>query len=95
MSETGDATEDPEHPKIIWPSVENCPNCRGDEFTFEPFQTYSTAVQGQMWYVDRVADYLVKVYGKANVVPNNVTMTDRVRGQSDVTCVRKRKTSTR
>ena len=23
----GDLTEDPEHPKIFWPSEENCPRC--------------------------------------------------------------------
>ena len=23
----GDLTEDPEHPKIFWPSDENCPRC--------------------------------------------------------------------
>lgn len=24
---SGDLTEDPEHPKIFWPSEENCPKC--------------------------------------------------------------------
>ena len=78
----GDLTEDPDHPKIIWPSVENCPECRSQQqqFRSSPSEDPGIPVLGEVWDVSKTAAYLTKVYRKENVVPNNVKMTDRVRG---------------
>lgn len=48
----GDITEDPEHPKIQFPSAVNCPECR--------------LVRGA-WNLPTVYHYLQKVYGAANI----------------------------
>ncbi|CAH2035309.1 unnamed protein product, partial [Iphiclides podalirius] len=48
----GDVTEDPEHPKIQFPSVAKCPECR--------------LVRGA-WNLPAVYQYLQKVYGSGNI----------------------------
>eukprot|EP00096_Caligus_rogercresseyi_P013214 TRINITY_DN5897_c0_g1_i1.p1 TRINITY_DN5897_c0_g1~~TRINITY_DN5897_c0_g1_i1.p1 ORF type:complete len:582 (-),score=92.20 TRINITY_DN5897_c0_g1_i1:1576-3321(-) len=53
----GDPTEDPEHVKTIWPSSQNCPNCRdsdGDLITLNPLQK---------WNQNELLAYIVSVYG--------------------------------
>ncbi|XP_023948051.1 sulfhydryl oxidase 1 isoform X2 [Bicyclus anynana] len=48
----GDVTEDPEHPKIQFPSVTQCPECRQDRGA---------------WNLPAVYDYLQKIYGAINI----------------------------
>lgn len=48
----GDVTEDPEHPKIQFPSAVNCPECR---------------LARGAWNLPAVYQYLQKVYGAANI----------------------------
>lgn len=48
----GDITEDPEHPKIQFPSAVNCPECR---------------LARGAWNLPAVYQYLQKVYGAANI----------------------------
>ncbi|KAM3969032.1 sulfhydryl oxidase 1 [Aphomia sociella] len=48
----GDVTEDPEHPKIQFPAVANCPECR--------------SARGA-WNLPSVYQYLLKVYKKENI----------------------------
>ncbi|QQP38615.1 Sulfhydryl oxidase, partial [Caligus rogercresseyi] len=48
---------DPEHVKTIWPSSQNCPNCRdsdGDLITLNPLQK---------WNQNELLAYIVSVYG--------------------------------
>ena len=71
-----DLTEDPEHPKITWPSAENCPLCRAQPYG----QVEAIPVQGELWNVRETAAYLIKVYRKENVVPNNVRITSELKG---------------
>lgn len=47
----GDETEDPEHPKIQFPSLENCPKCKNDD----------------KWNLQEVLHYLRHMYGSINV----------------------------
>lgn len=47
----GDATQDPEHPKIQFPSQENCPKCR----------------DGDKWNLTEVLQYLRHMYSSINV----------------------------
>lgn len=48
----GDVTEDPEHPKIQFPSAKNCPECR---------------LARGAWNLPAVYQYLQKVYGASNI----------------------------
>ncbi|XP_039763623.1 sulfhydryl oxidase 2-like isoform X1 [Pararge aegeria] len=49
---TGDVTEDPKHPKIQFPSVTECPECRQDRGA---------------WNLPVVYDYLQRIYGANNI----------------------------
>lgn len=48
---SGDQTEDPEHPKIQFPSRESCPKCR----------------EGDKWNLHEVLQFLYKMYSSINV----------------------------
>lgn len=50
----GDATEDPAHPKIQFPSVVSCMTCKG---------------VGEDWEQDEVLNYLKQRYSKSNICP--------------------------
>ena len=64
----GDATEDPQHPKIVWPSPADCPNCRTDSFNLTPEIAF---VEGQMWNLTAVVQHNIKVYGAGNLLEQN------------------------
>lgn len=53
----GDVTEDPDHPKLQFPSPGRCPDCRGP---------------GDAWKEDRVLVYLKRIYGDAHIVKDDV-----------------------
>lgn len=67
----GDASEDPEHPKIVWPSQENCPNCRAQTTWFSTPDFPVVQAQGENWNVKATTDYLIKVYRSENIVQNS------------------------
>ncbi|KAI1301343.1 Sulfhydryl oxidase 1 [Halotydeus destructor] len=54
----GDATEDPKHPKVQFPTVDQCPDCR--------------PVQDE-WHAPAVLKFLVNHYHKANIIRNSST----------------------
>ena len=54
FSNTGDPTEDPRHPKIIWPSATDCPNCRTDRMDLFNLDPQIAFVEGQLWNLTRL-----------------------------------------
>merc|ERR1719362_2852899 len=73
----GDPTEDPQHPKIIWPSTTDCPDCRTDRMDLFNLDPQIAFVEGQLWNLTRLVEYSIKVYGTEQlavrplVVPNS------------------------
>ena len=65
----GDHTEDPQHPKIQWPSIEACPRCwqiiRG---------RYGSAVR---WKEAEVLSYLLEFYSANNIEGDTVSTATR------------------
>ena len=59
----GDPTEDPQHPKIIWPSTTDCPDCRTDRMDLFNLDPQIAFVEGQLWNLTRLVEYSIKVYG--------------------------------
>jgi len=82
----GDPTEDPTAPKVLWPTKENCPDCRVPEeeygvvFFAEANDDDDPRIPGLVsdwieasgvyWKESAVADYLKKVYATENIVKN-------------------------
>jgi len=48
----GDETEDPEYPKIQFPSAENCPKCRDSH---------------DKWVLEEVLAYVKRMYAEGNI----------------------------
>ena len=46
---SGQASEDPKHPKIIWPSAANCPDCRAS--------TLITSTNGELFETDTAINF--------------------------------------
>jgi len=65
----GDETEDPQFPKVQWPSAENCPNCRFVN-TFHHYNGYHQNHE-ETWNVPAVLKYMHEVYG-ASQINNNI-----------------------
>ena len=68
---SGDITEDPEHPKIVWPSDATCPLCR--PHPWNPIVNQRNVminVEGQIWNIAAVADYLISVYSNEHIIKN-------------------------
>merc|ERR1719225_212406 len=59
----GDPTEDPQHPKIIWPSTTDCPNCRTDRMDLFNLDPQIAFVEGQLWNITSLVEHSIKVYG--------------------------------
>jgi len=57
---SGDITEDPQYPKIQWPSDQNCPNCKYEQFGF-------MGRKEQYWNLNVVKDYIKNVYDEENL----------------------------
>ena len=69
----GDLTEDPQHPKSLWPSVSRCPECRPNPWTVLSNQrNMMITFEGQLWNIEATANYLMKVYGNDNIVRNSI-----------------------
>jgi len=77
---SGDPTEDPQVPKIRWPSQDNCPACRRNGFgnRWSPM----LRVNGELWNQDAVLDYLRKVYSADSIITyerEEVTAADNIK----------------
>ena len=78
---SGDITEDPEHPKIVWPSDTTCPLCR--PHPWNPIVNQRNVminVEGQIWNIAAVADYLISVYSNEHII-KNMQQKNAVRGE--------------
>ena len=64
----GDPTEDPQHPKIIWPSATDCPNCRTDRMDLFNLDPQIAFVEGQLWNLTMLVQHNIKVYGTDQLV---------------------------
>ena len=76
-------TEDPSHPKIVWPSPSNCPECRGGSVDYSDTPVSAATpvpIGGHLWNVEATAAYIIRVYREENIVPNNESVVDGVRG---------------
>jgi len=62
----GDATEDPQFPKIQWPSKQNCPQCVIDSYN------YMTGRLERIIQFQNVVDYMKRIYGEENIEQNNL-----------------------
>ncbi|XP_053672437.1 sulfhydryl oxidase 1-like [Anopheles nili] len=58
----GDATEDPEHPKIQFPSVSDCAQCRRKILTNHHNHQQYTMEDGKEWNLTEVLTYLKHMY---------------------------------
>ena len=68
---SGDLTEDPEHPKILWPSDINCPECRPHPWNVMSNQrSMMVTIEGKLWNKAAIANYLVNVYSNDNIIKN-------------------------
>lgn len=56
----GDASEDPDHPKIQFPSAQDCPKCRTEQ-TLDSYQV-------PQWNSSAVMLFLLKIYSKDSIV---------------------------
>lgn len=63
---SGDATEDPDHPKVQYPVVEVCAECRKRMLTNHHNHQQFTLDDGNEWNVLEVLQYLKRVYGFDN-----------------------------
>jgi len=62
----GDATEDPAHPKIQWPSDSQCPTCRRSRDRWTPL----TMINGQLWNQAEVLKYMKTVFQEESLIDN-------------------------
>lgn len=63
----GDATEDPRHPKIQFPSYEACPACRITSAATARFN-----LTDDMWIESNVLTYLLRFYGQSSIVDDDI-----------------------
>eukprot|EP00095_Tigriopus_kingsejongensis_P002549 maker-scaffold309_size213625-snap-gene-0.17 protein:Tk02549 transcript:maker-scaffold309_size213625-snap-gene-0.17-mRNA-1 annotation:"sulfhydryl oxidase 2" len=77
----GDLTEDPVHPKIIWPSPALCPECRVPERGSAP-PGWLLTIDGTLWNLAKTAEYLVQVYRAENIVESTFNMSNLLRAST-------------
>lgn len=73
----GDESEDPLHPKILFPSLEACPRCRTGS---------SDKGNNLSWDRNEVLNFLVKMYSKEHIVKNAsiITPSNPKKSRSDL-----------
>jgi len=62
----GDATEDPAHPKVQWPSTSQCPQCRKSRDRWTPL----TLINGVLWNQVEVVQYMKTIFLEENLINN-------------------------
>ncbi|CAG5119789.1 unnamed protein product [Candidula unifasciata] len=70
----GDLSEDPEHPKIEFPSEKMCLQCR--------IKTSTDAETQVSWHMEKVLEFLVSFYSEKNIVPSQNLVSDEVSANS-------------
>ena len=65
---SGEESEDPQHPKIVWPAAADCPNCRTDRRDLLSLDPQIAFVEGQLWNLTALVAHNIKVYGVENLV---------------------------
>lgn len=68
----GDTSEDPYHPKIQFPSAQDCPKCR--------LEQSADSFQVQRWNSSAVALFLLKIYSKDGLIQDATGTTGEVMG---------------
>ena len=63
-----DPTEDPTHPKIVWPSELNCPKCRSDRPDLSYSNPQIAFVHGQLWNLTALVAHHHRVYGADQLI---------------------------
>lgn len=66
---SGDNTEDPDHPKIKFPSVDACPECRKKILTNHHNHRQYTLDDGHEWNLIEILNFLKRMYGLDNRNP--------------------------
>jgi len=74
-----DITEDPQFPKIQWPSKQNCPQC-----VYERYDPFSGRLE-RVIQIQPLIDYIKKVYSASNIEQNILDTED----ESDLVSVRR------
>ncbi|XP_055608080.1 sulfhydryl oxidase 2-like [Uranotaenia lowii] len=82
----GDQTEDPDHPKIQYPTAEVCPDCRKPMLTNHHNHRQYTLEDGNEWNLLEVLQFLKQVYSfdnrnslglqEASLLPNKSALVD-------------------
>ena len=66
---SGDLTEDPNHPKSIWPSDILCPECRPHPWNVLSSQrNMMKTIDGILWNYEATSNYLMKLYANDKIV---------------------------
>jgi len=73
----GDATEDPAHPKVQWPSTSQCPQCRRSRDRWTPL----TLINGVLWNQVEVVKYMKTIFLEENLINN---LPEKSRGSEEV-----------
>ena len=70
----GDATEDPSHPKVVWPAPSECPTCRSQRTSSSSnFDPQIAFVQGTLWNLTNLVEHNIKVYAGQHLRPIDLT----------------------
>jgi len=70
----GDITEDPSHPKSLWPSDISCPECRPHPWNIVSSQlNMMQTVDGVLWNYEATSNYLMNLYANDKIVGNTMT----------------------
>ena len=70
----GDATEDPSHPKVVWPAPSECPTCRSQRTSRSSnFDPQIAFVQGTLWNLTNLVEHNIKVYAGQHLRPIDLT----------------------
>ena len=70
----GDITEDPSHPKSLWPSDISCPECRPHPWNIVSSQlNMMQTVDGVLWNLEATSNYLMNLYANDKIVGTTMT----------------------
>ena len=64
-------TEDPSHPKSLWPSDISCPECRPHPWNIISSQrNMMQTIDGVLWNNEATSNYLMNLYANDKIVGN-------------------------
>ena len=73
VSFLGDATEDPSHPKMVWPAPSECRQCRSERTDLLILDPQIAFVQGTLWNLTNLVEHNIKVYAGQHLRPIDLT----------------------